>query len=73
MNSPFVSKLYHRYGPILFSHFLRRLGDENRAMKATRYAFDELLKAGRTAEEEVVPWIRGLDTPRQVAQTDSLY
>lgn len=73
MNSPFISKLYHRYGPILFSHFLRRLGDENRAMKATRYAFDELLKAGTSAEDEVVSWIRGQETPPQVAQTDSLY
>lgn len=39
----------------------QELGDENEAMKATRSAFQELLDA------------RGLDTPREVAMTDSVY
>ena len=42
-------------------------------MKATRYAFQELLAKGRSTEREVVQWIRELATPAQVAQTDSIY
>lgn len=65
--------LYRRFGPVLFSHFLRRLGDENRAMKATRYAFEELVASRKTSEREVVQWIREMQEPEQVALTDSLY
>ncbi|MFZ5444609.1 MAG: hypothetical protein ACOZQL_31740 [Myxococcota bacterium] len=73
MSSNELVSLYRRFGPVLFSHFLRRLGDENKAMKATRYAFEELIHSGRTSERELVQWIRELDTPPQVAQTDSIY
>ncbi len=73
MSSTQLVTLYRRFGPVLFSHFLKKLGDENQAMKATRYAFQELLDAGKTAEREVVQWIRELDTPREVAMTDSVY
>lgn len=73
MSSTELVTLYRRFGPVLFSHFLRRLGDENRAMKATRYAFQELIAAGRTGEREVVSWLHQLETPAQVAQTESLY
>ena len=73
MSSTQLVTLYRRFGPVLFSHFLKKLGDENRAMKATRYAFQELLDAGKTGEREVVQWIRELDTPREVAMTDSVY
>ena len=65
--------LYRRFGPVLFSHFLRRLGDENRAMKATRYAFDQLVASNTTTEREVVQLIRTMQEPAQVALTDSLY
>ena len=65
--------LYRRFGPVLFSHFLRKLGDENRAMKATRYAFQELLDGGKSTEREIVQWIRELETPEQVGLTDSIY
>ncbi|MDP2273314.1 MAG: hypothetical protein Q8N23_08700 [Archangium sp.] len=73
MSSTQLVTLYRRFGPVLFSHFLKKLGDENQAMKATRYAFQELLDAGKTGEREVVQWIRELDTPREVAMTDSVY
>mgnify|MGYP000942231740 CR=1 FL=1 len=73
MSSSELVMLYKRFGPVLFSHFLRKLGDENRAMKATRYAFQQLVDERRTTEREVVQWIRNLDTPVQVALTDSLY
>lgn len=73
MSSTELVTLYRRFGPVLFSHFLRRLGDENQAMKATRYAFEELLATKRTSERELVQWIRELETPAMVAQTDSIY
>jgi hypothetical protein len=73
MSSTELVTLYRRFGPVLFSHFLRTLGDENQAMKATRYAFEELLATRRTSERELVQWIRELKTPPAVAQTDSLY
>ena len=73
MSSTELVTLYRRFGPVLFSHFLRRLGDENRAMKATRYAFNDLIEMGKSSEREVVQWIRELDTPREVAITDSIY
>ena len=73
MSSTELVTLYRRFGPILFSHFLRQLGDENQAMKATRYAFEELLATRRTSEREVVQWIRERETPAQVAQTESIY
>ncbi len=73
MSSTHLVTLYRRFGPVLFSHFLKKLGDENQAMKATRYAFQELLDAGKTGEREVVQWIRELNTPREVAMTDSIY
>ncbi len=73
MSSSELVMLYKRFGPVLFSHFLRKLGDENRAMKATRYAFQQLVDERRTTEREVVQWIHNLDTPVQVALTDSLY
>ena len=73
MSSTELVTLYRRFGPVLFSHFVRRLGDENKAMKATRYAFSELIETRKSSEREVVQWIRELDTPREVAMTDSLY
>jgi hypothetical protein len=73
MSSTELVSLYRRFGPVLFSHFLRRLNDENKAMKATRYAFEELVASKRTSERELVAWIRELATPPQVAQTDSIY
>ncbi|HEY1088050.1 MAG TPA: hypothetical protein VGE37_10160 [Archangium sp.] len=73
MSSTELVTLYRRFGPVLFSHYLRQLGDENQAMKATRYAFEELVASGRTGEREVVTWIRQQATPAQVAQTDSIY
>ncbi len=73
MSSTELATLYRRFGPVLFSHFLRQLGDESQAMKATRYAFQELVAAGKTGEREVVQWIRQLEAPAEVAQTDSLY
>lgn len=73
MNSNELVTLYRRFGPVLFSHFLRRLGDENRAMKATRYAFEDMLVTKKQSVREVVQWIRELDTPGAVAQTDSVY
>lgn len=73
MSSTELVNLYRRFGPVIFSHFLRKLGDENRAMKATRYAFQELLDAGKSTEREIVQWIRELETPEQVGLTDSLY
>ncbi len=73
MSSTQLVTLYRRFGPLLFSHYLRRLNDENQAMKATRYAFEQLIASGRTGEREVVAWIREQETPPQVAQTDSIY
>ena len=73
MSSTELVTLYRRFGPVLFSHFLRQLGDENQAMKATRYAFEQLIAEGKMGEREVVQWIRQLKAPREVAQTDSLY
>lgn len=72
MSATQLVSLYRRFGPVLFSHFLRKLGDENRAMKATRYAFEALVAERRTDEREVVQWIRAQETPAQVAQTESL-
>jgi len=54
-------ELYQRFGPILFSHFYRALGDEQRAMTATRAAFDQLLETGLTEDREVVSWVRTLE------------
>lgn len=73
MASTNLVSLYRRFGPLLFSHFLRRLGDENHAMKATRYAFQDLIASRKTGEREVVQWIRELETPAQVAMTESIY
>lgn len=73
MRSTELVTLYRRFGPVLFSHFLKKLGDENHAMKATRYAFEDLIRARRTTEREVVQWIRELETPVEVAMTDSIY
>ncbi len=73
MSSTELVNLYRRFGPVIFSHFLRKLGDENRAMKATRYAFQELLDGGKSTEREIVQWIREQETPEQVALTDSIY
>ncbi|HEY0883187.1 MAG TPA: hypothetical protein VGD87_16745 [Archangium sp.] len=73
MSSTQLVTLYRRFGPVLFSHYLRLLGDENQAMKATRYAFEALVEAGHTDEREVVQWIRQQETPARVAQTDSIY
>jgi hypothetical protein len=72
MSSTELVSLYRRFGPVLFSHFLRRLGDENKAMKATRYAFEDMIER-KGSERELVQWIRELDTPGQVHQTDSVY
>lgn len=42
-------------------------------MKATRYAFQELLDGGKSTEREIVQWIREQETPEQVCLTDSIY
>lgn len=73
MSSTELASLYRRFGPVLFSHFLHRLGDENRAMKATCYAFQDLVERGTASEREIVQWIRELNTPREVALTDSIW
>ena len=73
MSSTELASLYRRFGPVLFSHFLARLGDENRAIKATRYAFQDLMERGKSSEREIVQWIRELKTPREVALTDSTW
>ena len=39
-------ELYQRFGPILFSHFYRATNDEQKAMGATRVAFERLLATG---------------------------
>ncbi|MBE2253700.1 MAG: hypothetical protein IAE78_29495 [Myxococcus sp.] len=54
-------ELYQRFGPILFSHFYRAINDEQKAMAATRVAFERLLETGLTEDREVVAWVRGLD------------
>lgn len=54
-------ELYQRFGPILFSHFYRATGDEQRAMTATRVAFERLLATGLTEDRDVVSWVRTLD------------
>lgn len=53
--------LYQRFGPILFSHCYRALGDEHRAMTAMRAAFERLLATGLTDDREVVAWVRSLE------------
>lgn len=53
--------LYQRFGPILFSHFYRATNDEQRAMTATRLAFEKLLVTGLTDDRDVVTWVRSLD------------
>lgn len=54
-------ELYQRFGPILFSHFYRAVGDEQKAMSATRVAFERLLDTGLTEDRDVVSWVRTLD------------
>ena len=54
-------ELYQRFGPILFSHFYRATNDEQKAMGATRVAFERLLATGLTDDRDVVSWVRGLD------------
>lgn len=54
-------ELYQRFGPILFSHFYRALGDEQRAMSATRIAFERLIETGITDDRDVVAWVRTLE------------
>lgn len=54
-------ELYQRFGPILFSHFYRAVNDEQRAMAATRVAFERLLSTGLTEDRDVVAWVRSLD------------
>jgi hypothetical protein len=54
-------ELYQRFGPILFSHFYRATHDEQKAMAATRVAFERLLATGLTEDRDVVSWVRGLD------------
>jgi hypothetical protein len=55
-------ELYQRFGPILFSHFYRATHDEQKAMQATRVAFERLLLTGLTEDREVVSWVRALNT-----------
>lgn len=64
---------YRKYGPLLYSHFFRRLGEENQAMKATRYAFAKLLTLNLKDELSVVRWVRECDVPADLAQTESLW
>ena len=54
-------EIYQRFGPILFSHFYRATNDEQKAMSATRVAFERLLATGLTDDRDVVSWVRGLD------------
>ena len=54
-------ELYQRFGPILFSHFYRATQDEQKAMAATRVAFERLLATGLTDDRDVVSWVRSLD------------
>ncbi len=54
-------ELYQRFGPILFSHFYRAVADEQRAMNATRIAFERLLETGLTEDKDVVAWVRSLE------------
>jgi hypothetical protein len=71
--TPDLATLYKKYGPLLYSHFFRQLGAENPAMKATRYAFGELLRLNLRDEVDVVRWVRGLALPEETAQTESLW
>jgi hypothetical protein len=64
---------YKKYGPLLYSHFFRLLGEENKAMKATRYAFGELMELELKEDIEVVRWVRNAPLPAQTAQTESLW
>jgi hypothetical protein len=65
--------LYRKYGPVLYSHFFRRLGEENQAMKATRYAFGELSRLQLHDEAAVVRWVRTCELPAETSQTASLW
>jgi hypothetical protein len=49
-----------KYGPLLFSHFFRTLGDEERALRATSGALDRLGALGLSSDLEVVRWVRAL-------------
>jgi hypothetical protein len=42
MHSSQLTATYRRYGPLLFSHFRRALGDEEKAVAATRESFATL-------------------------------
>lgn len=53
--------LYKRFGAVLFSHFLNRLGDEHEAMSATREAFSVLLARGDASENAVRDYLRSLE------------
>ena len=64
---------YKKYGPLLYSHFFRLLGEENQAMKATRYAFGELMQLELKEDVEVVRWVRNAALPAQTTQTESLW
>jgi hypothetical protein len=64
---------YKKYGPLLYSHFYRLLGQERLAVKATRYAFIELLALGLRDDAAIVRWVRGLSLPVEAAQSDSLW
>lgn len=44
-----------------------------RLSEATRYAFEDLVKAKKNTEREIVQWIRELEAPKEVALTESLY
>ncbi len=73
MSTTDLVTLYKKYGPLLYSHYFRQLGEENQAMKATRYAFGELLRLKLSTEAEVVRWVRSAALPVETAQTESLW
>ena len=73
MSSKDLVTLYRRFGPVLFSHYLRLLGDENQAMKATRDAFAQLLGAGLSDARDVVQWIRQQAAPAPGTLSDSIW
>lgn len=59
--------LYARFGPIFFSHFYRATHDEQRAMRATRAAFERLVDLGLTDDRDIVAWVRTLDADAVVS------
>jgi hypothetical protein len=55
---------YRKYGPILYSHFFRALGEEGSASQATSSAFEQLWSLGLTDELAIVRWVRSRPVSR---------